>query len=120
MPLVIDDSVPQHVTVRLKARAVSLSALVLTPVLQRVRDGSLEWFIAEYEGKEKIKVTNSGSGNFDEFKVCNFLSHETGSLFERRACEVDVPLQASLAEDRISFAFLRMISGDQVYSAEVL
>ena len=69
MPLVIDDSVPQHVTVRLKARAVSLSALALTPVLQRVRDGSLEWFIAEYEGKEKIKVTNSGSGNFDEFKV---------------------------------------------------
>ncbi len=37
---------------------------------QRVRDGALEWFIAEYEGKEKIKVTNSGSGNFDEFKVC--------------------------------------------------
>ena len=38
--------------------------------LQRVRDGALVWFIAEYEGKEKIKVTNSGSGNFDEFKVC--------------------------------------------------
>jgi hypothetical protein len=35
-------------------------------------------------------------------------------------CEADVSLQASLAEDRISFAFLRMISGDQVYSAEVL
>jgi hypothetical protein len=34
-----------------------------------VRDGSLEWLIAEYEGKEKIKVTNSGNGNFDEFKV---------------------------------------------------
>jgi hypothetical protein len=37
--------------------------------MQRVRDGALEWFIAEYEGKEKIKATSSGSGNFDEFKV---------------------------------------------------
>jgi hypothetical protein len=44
---------------------------ILNRVLQRVRDGSLEWCIAEYEGKEKIKVTNSGSGNFDEFKVAH-------------------------------------------------
>jgi len=29
-------------------------------------------------------------------------------------------LQASLADDRISFGFLRMISGDQVYAAELL
>ncbi len=47
----------------------SYALTILNRVLQRVRDGSLEWFIAEYEGKEKIKVTNSGSGNFDEFKV---------------------------------------------------
>jgi hypothetical protein len=55
---------------------------------QRIRDGALEWLICEYEGKEKIKVTNSGNGNFDEFK-------------------------ASLSDDRISFGFFRMISGDQ-------
>ena len=95
---------------------------------QRVRDGALEWFIAEYEGKEKIKVTNSGSGNFDEFKVflcqrppvaCSRFTSSPRPPPPRMliACcsfEADPVFQASLAEERISFGFLRMISGDQV------
>ena len=68
MPLVIDDSVAQHVTVKSPPPPSPVTPSLIP--LQRVRDGALEWFIAEYEGKEKIKVTNSGSGNFDEFKVC--------------------------------------------------
>jgi hypothetical protein len=75
MPLVIDDSVTQYITVKF-----NLHRLAHPPTscpsppppphpVQRVRDGSLEWFIAEYEGKDKIKVTNSGSGSFDAFKV---------------------------------------------------
>ena len=74
MPLVIDDSVAQYVTVKLYPHRLALPTKCPSPPppphpVQRVRDGSLEWFIAEYEGKEKIKVTNSGSGNFDAFKV---------------------------------------------------
>ena len=68
MPLVIDDSVAQHVTVKSPPLPPPWPPSLIP--LQRVRDGALVWFIAEYEGKEKIKVTNSGSGNFDEFKVC--------------------------------------------------
>ncbi len=75
--------------------------------MQRVRDGSLEWLIAEYEGKERIKVANSGNGNFDEFKV--------HACYRAPQCaDADTASQAALADERISFGFLRMISGDQV------
>jgi hypothetical protein len=67
MPFVVDDSVAQHVAVSHAPVMPSSSQISIT--MQRVRDGALEWFIAEYEGKEKIKATSSGSGNFDEFKV---------------------------------------------------
>ena len=94
-----------------------------------MRDGALEWFIAEYEGKEKIKVTNSGSGNFDEFKVCHChypllalrkrlanggLLCAADARCSRKVLLITPALQASLSDERISFGFLRMISGDQV------
>jgi hypothetical protein len=52
----------------------------LTIAFQRIRDGSLEWLIVEYEGKEKVKVTNSGSGNFDEFKVKRLVQTQPAAL----------------------------------------
>jgi hypothetical protein len=75
---------------------------------QRIRDGALEWLICEYEGKEKIKVTNSGNGNFDEFKV------KRPPRLSRAPASRHFCAQASLSDDRISFGFFRMISGDQV------
>ena len=70
MPLVVDESVAQHVLVKFP---IDNFLCCLSPhhlfFPQRIRDGALEWMICEYEGKEKIKVTNSGNGNFDEFKV---------------------------------------------------
>jgi hypothetical protein len=75
---------------------------------QRIRDGALEWLICEYEGKEKIKVTNSGNGNFDEFKV------KRPPRMSRVPASRHFCAQASLSDDRISFGFFRMISGDQV------